>query len=95
MSTSLDDINNHVTCMAMDCDRFKKLVGEMEGLKESGSKRDIEATRVVRISVACGVVVLVLATIIALLRADILSIHSRLFHLSCRGLTFIHGACVQ
>ncbi|CAA7057333.1 unnamed protein product [Microthlaspi erraticum] len=30
----LDDINNHVTCMAMDCDRFKKQGSEIEVLKE-------------------------------------------------------------
>ncbi|CAA7015107.1 unnamed protein product [Microthlaspi erraticum] len=51
----LDDINPHIGAIAMDCDRFKKLVNEIEGLKESVSIRDREAAKVVRIGVVCGV----------------------------------------
>ncbi|CAA7031896.1 unnamed protein product [Microthlaspi erraticum] len=64
----LDDINTQLTYIAMDCGRFKKLVEEVEGLKENVTKREEKSGRERKFAVVCSVLVVIMGLVIVLVK---------------------------
>lgn len=63
-----DDHDTQLTYIAMDCGRMDKLVDDIEKLKDSSKKRDNNAGLEFKIAVVFGLVVIIMALIIAFLK---------------------------
>ncbi|CAA7034597.1 unnamed protein product [Microthlaspi erraticum] len=64
----MEDQDKQLFQIAMDCGRVDKLVDEVEMLKDSGEKHENKAANEFKIAVVFGVVVMIMAMIIAFLK---------------------------